>query len=257
MSKPQTKDTILDAAAGLLADKGEGFTMQQLEARVQISRASIYRHVGGKGEILALLRDERGVAVEQVNMPLQILRAAHHVFSRNGLRGTTMEQIASEARVGVATVYRHFGDKESLMMAFIERVTSRSSIHALMLNPSADVMADLRAIVETLLQDSHENRDILRLVMGGSKQDRQYLSQLRESSDSTLGRLSMYFERQIEAGRVQALGTGEELALALMGMVINFSILGPLHYGREFGDANKTGDLIVNIFLNSLRGTLS
>ena len=97
MSKPQTKDTILDAAAGLLAVKGEGFTMQQLEARVQISRASIYRHVGGKGEILALLSDERGVAVEQVNMPLQILRAAHHVFIRNGLRGTTMEQIASEA----------------------------------------------------------------------------------------------------------------------------------------------------------------
>lgn len=255
MSKHQTKDSILDAAAGLLADKGEGFTMQQLEAQVHISRASIYRHVGGKDKILALLQEERGVAVDKVDMQLKILEAARLVFARQGLRGTTMNQIASEAGVGVATVYRHFGDKETLIMAFIEQITPRSSIQALMLNPSADVMADLHAIVEPLLQFSHENSDMLRLVLGGSEQERQYLSQLRENSDSTLGWLSKYFERQIEVGRIQPLGTGKELALALMGMVINFSVLGPLHYGREFEDASKTADLIVNIFLNSLRGT--
>ena len=55
MSKTQIKIKVLDAAAGLLEDGGEGFTMQQLEARVDISRASIYRHVGGKEEIMALL----------------------------------------------------------------------------------------------------------------------------------------------------------------------------------------------------------
>ena len=101
---------------------------------------------------------------------------------------------------------------------------------------------------EPLLRVSHENRDMLRLTLGGSEQDRQYLSQLRENSDSTMGWLSIYFERQIEAGRVQKLGTGEELALALMGMVINFAVLGPRQYGKVFEDAEKTGALIVNIF---------
>ncbi|MCP4420373.1 MAG: TetR/AcrR family transcriptional regulator, partial [Chloroflexi bacterium] len=206
--------------------------------------------------ILALLRDERGIEVNKVDVQSKILEAARRLFARQGLRGTTMEQIASEAEVGVATVYRQFGNKEALIKAFIEQIRPRSTVYALTLNPSADVTADLRSIVKALLRVTHENSDMLRLVLGGNEQDRHYLSQLRENSDSTMGWVSAYFERQIEAGRIRALGTGEELALALMGMVINFSVLAPLHHGRKF-DAETTGELIVNIFLNSLRGMSS
>lgn len=225
--------------------------------RVQISRASIYRHVGGKDEILDLLRNERGLTVNKPDMQLKILEAARRVFSRNGLWGTTMEQIANEAGVGVATVYRHFGDKEMLVRAFIARVTPRNTLHKIMMNPTEDVAGDLRSIVQMLLNTSHENRDVVRLVMSGNEQDHHYLEQLRKNTDSTLACLSVYFETQIEAGRVLALGTGDELALALMGMVINFSVLGPLHYGKEFENVETTGELIVNIFLNSLRGPQS
>ncbi len=99
---------------------------------------------------------------------------------------------------------------------------------------------------------------MLRLVGGGgNEQDRHYLSQLRENSDSTMGWLSTCFEHQIETGRIRALGTGEELALALIGIVINFSVLAPQHHGRALGEIETTGELIVNIFLNSLRGTSS
>ncbi len=254
MSEKQAKEKILDAAVRLMADKGESFTMQQLEAQAHISRASIYRHVGGKEEILALLRDERGVAVEQANMPMQILRAARRVFARQGLRSTTMEQIANEAGVGIATVYRHFGDKETLMMAFIKLIRPHNTMPEMM-NPTEDVAGDLRSIAQILLNFSYKNRDVLRLVMAGSEQDRRYLHELRQNTDSTIGRLSMYFETQIQAGRIQPAATGKELALALMGMVINFSVLGPLHHDVEFENADKTSDLIVNIFLNSLRGT--
>ncbi len=256
MSKLQTKDRILDVAIELLTAEGEGFTMQQLEARVHISRASIYRHVGGKDEILALLHDERGVSVDKVDVQSKILEAARHVFARQGPRGTTMEQIASEAGVGIATVYRHFGDKETLMMAFIEQIRSRITLHAMM-NPTEDIAKDLRSIVQTLLDFSHKNRDVLRLVMAGSEKDRLYLNELRENTDSTMDRLSMYFETQIQAGRIQPLATGQELALALMGMVINYSVLGPLHSDIKFEDADKTSNLIVTSFLNSLRGSQS
>ena len=257
MSKRLIKTKVLDAAEKLLADEGESFTMQQLEARTKISRASIYRHVGGKDKILDLLRDERGVVVDKADVQLQILSAARRVFTRHGLRGTTMEQIANEAGVGVATVYRHFGDKESLMKAFTEQVTPRNTLRAMMMNPTEDVTGDLRSMVQMLLVFSHENRDIMRLVMMGNEQDRKYLDQLRSNTDSTMGRLTEYFETQMKAGRIQPLGTGKELALALMGMVINFAVLGPLHYDMEFEDADKTSDLIVNIFLNSLQGTQS
>lgn len=115
MSEMNIKDTILNVAMGLVADEGEGFTIQQIEMLTRISRSTIYRHVGGKDEILELLRSERGVAVDKADMQLKILEAARRVFGRQGLRATTMEQVAIEAEVGVATVYRHFGDKKSLM----------------------------------------------------------------------------------------------------------------------------------------------
>lgn len=241
----------------LFADEGEKFTMQQLEARVNISRASIYRHVGGRDEILALLRDERGIEVEQADVQMQILQAARRVFGQNGFQGTTMEQIAKEAGVGVATVYRQFGDKKSLMKAFVDQITPRSSIHTIMLNPTDDVAADLRSMVHTVLEFSHDNRDIMRLVLAGNEQDLTYLSQIRENTDSTQARLTAYFEQQIEVGRIQPLAPAEALGLALMGMVINFSVLGPLHNEIKLKDAEKISDLIVNIFLNSLQGTQS
>ncbi|KAA3648709.1 MAG: TetR/AcrR family transcriptional regulator [Chloroflexi bacterium] len=255
MSTKQIKDTVLDAAAGLLVTEGDGFTMHQLEARAHISRASIYRHVGSKEEILALLRDERGVAVDQVDVQSKILEAARQVFARQGLRGATMEQIAAEADVGVATVYRHFGDKETLLLAFINNVTPRGSVHTIMQNPTDDVAADLRSMVHSILEFSHENRDIMRLVMVGDEQDLAYLSQIRANTDSSQARLTSYFEHQIEAGQIQPLASAEALGLALMGMVINFSVLGPLHNGIEIENVDDTSELIVNIFLNSLRAT--
>lgn len=239
----------------LFADEGEGFTMQQLEARVGVSRASIYRGVGGKDEIIALLQEERGVIVEQADVPLQILQAARRVFGRQGLRGATMEQIATEAGVGVATVYRHYGDKETLLQSFVHQITPRSSLREMMMNPTEDVAEDLRSMVTTLLEFSYDNRDIMRLVMAGNEQDLTYLSQIRESTDSTQARLTAYFEQQIEAGRIQPLAPAEALGLALMGMVINFSVLGPLHNEIELKDVDTTSEMIVNIFLNSLQGT--
>jgi len=229
--------------------------MQQLEARTRISRASIYRHVGGKNEILALLHDERGVAVDRANTQANILEAARRVFGRQGLRAATMEQIAKEAGVGVATVYRHFGDKETLIKTFIEQVTPRRSVRAIMMNPTEDVGGDLRAIVEQILEFSHQNRDIMRLVMAGNEQDLAYLGLFREKTDSTQAHLTAYFEHQIDAGHIQPLAPAEALGLALMGMVINFSVLRPLYSGAEAEDAGIASDLIVTIFLNSLQGS--
>ncbi|MCU6707477.1 TetR/AcrR family transcriptional regulator [Paenibacillus sp. J5C_2022] len=44
-----------------------------------------------------------------------ILQAAEKVFFRKGMEFTTMNDIAEEANIGVATVFRHFPNKESLM----------------------------------------------------------------------------------------------------------------------------------------------
>jgi AcrR family transcriptional regulator len=51
----------------------------------------------------------------------QILAAAESVIARYGVSKTTMDDIGKQAGVSRPTVYRYFGDRESLLGALIER----------------------------------------------------------------------------------------------------------------------------------------
>jgi AcrR family transcriptional regulator len=52
----------------------------------------------------------------------RILDAARNLFLRNGLRGTTMEAIAREARIAKPTLYAHFPDKDAVFVAIVEQM---------------------------------------------------------------------------------------------------------------------------------------
>lgn len=51
----------------------------------------------------------------------KILDASLQVFERSGLAGATMGQIAAKAKVGRATLYRHFDSKEDVLQALVLR----------------------------------------------------------------------------------------------------------------------------------------
>ena len=238
---------IFGAAQALLERVGEGFTMEQLEARTGLSRATLYRRIGNKEKLLEHLTRERGKTFERLDIKRVILKAAQEVFGRAGLVAATMEQVASEAEVGVATVYRHFGDKETLLKTFIEEMTPKA-VRESVLQPTSDVQADLEKLVGVLLTFLYEHRNLFRLVLMGNESDRQYLQSLRERSDSTQLRVEAYFAEQQKTGRFAATAEPDELALALMGMVIAYAVLGPLHYGRELTDLKVTSKLIVSLF---------
>lgn len=247
------EELILDAAQALLAEIGESFTMDDLESRSKVSRATIYRRVGGKEKLLQRLIDERGVSIKRTDTRQTILNAALELFGREGVMATTMEQIAAEAEVGIATVYRHFGDKESLVLAFFDEMTPRTVIRERSLNPTDDVAADLELIMTSALQFFFENRNILRLVYMGSERERHYLEQVRQRSDSTHSRLTRYFQSQQDAGRIQSTVEASDMALALMGMVLAFTVVGPQHYETQLNDPSQISKMIVSLFLSDLR----
>ena len=51
----------------------------------------------------------------------RIMDAAEHLFTLNGFRGTTIQQLASDAGVNQAAVNYHFGSKSALIEKVIER----------------------------------------------------------------------------------------------------------------------------------------
>jgi AcrR family transcriptional regulator len=60
-------------------------------------------------------RQARGVVTRA-----RLLDAAESLFARQGYAGTTMGEIAGKAGVGVGTLYHHFPDKRSLLLAGID-----------------------------------------------------------------------------------------------------------------------------------------
>jgi AcrR family transcriptional regulator len=55
------------------------------------------------------------------NTRIHLLDVAEKCFERHGIGRTTMEDIAAEARVSRPTLYRYFGDRESLITAISQR----------------------------------------------------------------------------------------------------------------------------------------
>lgn len=52
----------------------------------------------------------------------RILEAASDIFGRQGFKATTIRRIAASARVNIAAINYHFGDKEGLYAAVLEHV---------------------------------------------------------------------------------------------------------------------------------------
>src|SRR6476469_230943 len=50
-----------------------------------------------------------------------ILDAAERAFSEQSFRATRIEDIAEDADVSVGSIYQHFGNKDGLYLALVER----------------------------------------------------------------------------------------------------------------------------------------
>jgi AcrR family transcriptional regulator len=59
--------------------------------------------------------------MSQPDTKQRILSAAEHLFARDGYHPTSLRSITTEAKVNLAAVNYHFGSKESLLEAVIER----------------------------------------------------------------------------------------------------------------------------------------
>ncbi len=105
---------------------------------------------------------------------LQLLEAGTRLFSRYGLRRTTMEGIAQEAQVAKATAYAHFHNKEEAFTAVCQHVgldflARAEAAAAKAETPEAAVLASLTAkkvAMYELVHRSPHAADLLDAIAG-------------------------------------------------------------------------------------------
>jgi len=97
----------------------------------------------------------------------QILEVASGIFARKGYQGATTREIAEEAGVNEALLFRHFPSKESLYWTMLEELCLAGGRHDRMKKILAEGESDLevfQAIAREILLRSPRDRELTRLL---------------------------------------------------------------------------------------------
>jgi len=247
---------ILDAAQRLLeGDAGYGFTMEQLAEESDLSRSTLYRRVGSKEDLVRRLARERGLRVadrDDLDIPSRILQAARITFARHGLARTTMEQIAEKAGLGVATLYRHFGDRDSLIRAFMQEYAPRRAFRDVAQHTSGDIEADLIHLVTEMLTFLHQNRDMIWLSLIEREEMQHLLDRLGDDGiEGTRAELTRFLKAAVAAGQLQDRDP-QQMAAALGGILMTFALDVPVFGGSHLEEPRRAAEFIVHLFLKGL-----
>jgi len=132
----------------------------------------------------------------------RILEATRELYVRYGSRGTTTREVASQACVNEATVFRHFRTKHALLDEMRSYFCETESLRTVVASFSGDLETDLFALGMALTQRIASIEDIIRVSMG------------EETTDPTVGETTFrgyslvrdivneYLRSQIAIGRL-------------------------------------------------------
>lgn len=166
-----TREKILQAVNKLVAERPmEQITVMEVAQEAGISRQSVYRHLGGKAQLDALLAQVRtGPGRLPEDTRGRILAAASRTFARVGYAGATLDEIAADAGLTKGAVYWHFKSKKDLFLALLEgRLKYRLTVipkAALEAVASEDKVEGLTAMMLEQLQFALADSDWPRLYL--------------------------------------------------------------------------------------------
>lgn len=180
-------------------------------------------------------------------MQHRIIDAAYELFVTFGLRRTTIEDIAKKAGVGRPTVYRRFGDKETIVNAVLRRESRRMVLDVGervkgITPPEQLLMRSFVMGVQTVAQHPLTQR----LLQSEPEDILPYLT-LKASPLLDIGHFltSEYVRAQQEAGKL--VGLDVNYALEVLGRLFISIIITPSRLLRA--DDDESLERLANEFL--------
>jgi AcrR family transcriptional regulator len=131
----------------------------------------------------------------------RILAAASSLILLHGFDSMTVDEVASSAGVGKATVYRRWARKEDLAVAAMEQLYRDEM-------PTPDtgsIRGDLRAMFTSVITfvNSPAGTDYVRTTIKESMRDERIAALYREANERAEQATQTVFERAIERGEVR------------------------------------------------------
>ena len=166
-----------------------------------------------------------------------ILRGAMQEFLVNGYAATSMDKVAKAAQVSKATVYSHFGDKESLFGAVIQDLAQDKFQAVMKLEKpellSADPQQVLAAMATTMLNNAKNDyalQNFIRIIIGESGRFPE-LAQVyvNNVAKPAMEALSTYFK----VHPALKLEDPEATARVMMGTLVYYVMLQEMLHGKD------------------------
>jgi len=186
----------------------------------------------------------------------QIIATAMELFGKKGFRGTTTRDLATEADVNEAIIFRHFKTKEELYTAIIEQKAGERDSYHEELERLATVGDDeqfFEAVGRTFLEKHETDTTFMRLLLFSALEGHQ-LSDMFVSSMAERHPIANYIKRRIGDGAFRQVDP-QLAARALMGMFASF-IMWQEIFGfknKQPRDREEVVRIFVSIFLSGMR----
>jgi AcrR family transcriptional regulator len=226
---------ILHEARRLTAEQGDAWSMVDLARAAKISRASLYRRFPSRDALSAALtavsEDLSEEPPQNLSVRERALDAFQAVARRRGIAAATLELVAAEAGLGVATIYRHFGGREGLLDAYAHERTPRALASRLSFTPVVtlhQLRAALEQITRALLQHLIDQGPVFFLAgLAPDPDSRPAIAHLTRLEAEGRAHLTAFFAAQAERGLLR--GDPDHLSKSLIGLAVGAVFLhGPL-----------------------------
>jgi AcrR family transcriptional regulator len=183
----------------------------------------------------------------------RITQAALGVFSRKGYASATTREIATEAGVNEVTLFRHYGNKENLLSAVIERfsvlpVINETLEHELV----GEFRVDLKTIARHILAAWEERKQLIMIMMLEAQQHPEEIGLLKQVPILLRQRLAKYLESQAREKKLKDLHLDASAQVFLSGLFAYFLTLNL--FGTQFHPytTDQYVDNLIEIFLNGI-----
>jgi TetR/AcrR family transcriptional regulator, mexJK operon transcriptional repressor len=219
-------EQLLDIAADMVR-RGQPLSLAALAKEAGVSRSTAHRRTGGRGALLEALAD-RGVDGAGASTRTRLLTAAREAVAAHGLVGVSVEALADRAGVSAMTVYRLFGDRESLLREALAGVFPRAAFEVLD-REDATVAEALQEAAAGMVRFIGTCPGLMALMLAPASADRAELMHMHGLQRDVRVRLAEFFERRAARGD---LPPGDALARAgaFSGLCLGASLL--LHEAR-------------------------
>jgi len=192
------------------------------------------------------------------NRRRQIVSVAAELFSQKGFRGTTTKEIADEAHVSEAIIFRHFATKDELYRAILDyKVNQTADRMRENLQEAAsrkDDTAYFGSLAYEMLEFHNNDKTFMRLLLfsaleGHDLSDMFFDSTAREMKNQ----LRLYIKQRIADKAFRRVDPAVA-ARAFVGMVLNQAQVQNVFGDDDLRFSNRQiADRFVDIFLSGIR----